>query len=161
MKILLLYFLLLLGGFKQQNIVHKNDLLSGKVIRIVDGDTFDILNDSGVTMRIRINGIDCPERKQDYYQVCKNALADLIFGKKVTLATHGTDRYKRTIGDVYCDGRNIGLLMIEKGLAWQYKKYSSDAAMAAAEKRARHAKIGLWKNKNPVAPWDFRKYRHK
>jgi micrococcal nuclease len=128
----------------------------GKVIKIVDGDTFDILTENQIIIRIRMNGIDCPERRQDYYQVCKDALGDYIFGKEVTLTTYGTDRYKRTIAEVYFGNEDINLKMITNGYAWHYKKYSSDAKMAEAEVVARNHKYGLWAMINPVAPWDFR-----
>jgi endonuclease YncB( thermonuclease family) len=104
-----------------------------------------------------MNGIDCPERKQDYYQVCKDALAQFIFGKNVQLTTHGKDRYQRTVADVFYKNENINIAMIENGFAWHYKKYSSDERMAQAEQNARIKKIGLWKMKDAMAPWTFRK----
>ncbi|MES1217719.1 MAG: thermonuclease family protein, partial [Bacteroidota bacterium] len=118
--------------------------------------TFDVLTKENGTIRIRMNGIDCPEKKQDYYQVAKDALGSFIFKKEVHLVTFGNDRYKRTIANVFINGENINLLMIKNGYAWHYKKYSSDLAFANAENEARDAKRGLWKMKDPVAPWDFR-----
>ncbi len=107
-----------------------------------------------------MNAIDCPERKQDYYQVCKDALGSYIFEKNVQLITHGKDWYKRTIADVFCDKKNINLAMIKNGFAWHHKKYSTDAAMAKAEQDARASKIGLWQM-NATPPWDFRSKKRK
>ena len=131
--------------------------LTGKVIHIVDGDTFDLLTEDTVKVRIRLNGIDCPERKQDYYQVCKDALNTFIFGKKVILITHGKDRWRRVIADVYMNNDYINLKMVENGFAWHFKKYSKDTHLATAEENARKKKSGIWKMKNPEAPWNFRK----
>jgi micrococcal nuclease len=161
MNIFLLYTFFFLN-FSANNFVPQKELsLNGKVIKIVDGDTFDVLTDAQTTIRIRMNGIDCPERKQDYYQVCKDALSEYIFGKKVQLITHGKDKYTRTIADVFYKKENINLTMIKNGFAWHYKKYSSDPAMTKAEIKARAAKIGLWQMNNAIAPWNFRKLKKK
>ena len=157
MKALLLYLFLLLSCSYRNIAIEKKYDLNGKVIKIVDGDTFDLLTESNTTIRIRLNAIDCPERKQDYYQVCKDALAGYISGKDVQLITHGKDRYTRTIADVFYNNENINLNMVRYGFAWHYKKYSSNPVMAKAEKDARKSKIGLWQMKDPVAPWEFRR----
>lgn len=130
--------------------------ITGNVVKIVDGDTFDLLTQDTVKIRIRLNGIDCPERKQDYYQVCKDALSQYIFGKKVTLVIHGKDRWKRTLADVYVNNESINHKMIKNGFAWHFKKYSKDKKLAQAEEYARKKKMGLWKMKDPVAPWNHR-----
>lgn len=156
MKLIFFYLFL----FPQTNhfITLKNaETFSAKVIKIVDGDTFDVLTKDSIIIRIRMNGIDCPEKKQDYYQVCKDGVSELIFTKDVQLITHGKDRYKRTIADVFYKKKNINLNMIQAGYAWHYKKYSSNLEMAKAETKARIQKIGLWKMKDPIAPWDFRR----
>jgi len=106
-----------------------------------------------------MNGIDCPERRQDYYQVCKDALREYIFDKNVSIIAKGKDRYKRTLATVYIGKENINLKMIFNGYAWHYKKYSSDTIMKQAESKARSRKAGLWAMQNPVAPWDFRRQK--
>ncbi|HEY9342884.1 MAG TPA: thermonuclease family protein [Hanamia sp.] len=156
MKLILLSAFLFFN-YSTKTFSKTNKTFTGKVIKIVDGDTFDVLTNNNLTIRIRMNGIDCPERRQDYYQVCKDALAQFIFGKNVQLTTHGKDRYHRTIADVFYKNENINVSMIENGFAWHYKKYSSDEKMAKAEQNARIKKIGLWKMKEAIAPWDFRK----
>jgi micrococcal nuclease len=158
MKLILFSFLLLLNSvdsFLQSPIDHSEP--TGKVIKIVDGDTFDMLTKEKNTLRIRMNGIDCPERKQDFYQSAKNALAGYIFNNEVKLAITGRDRNKRIIATVYCNGENINLSMIQNGYAWHYKKYSTDTVYAKAEQQARLARKGLWRMDHPIAPWDFRK----
>lgn len=141
--------------------VEINNCIYGRVIKIVDGDTFDILKDDQTTLRIRINGIDCPERKQDYYKVSKDALGSYIFGKMVRLTIHGTDRFRRILADVYVGDENINLKMISNGFAWHYKKYSQDPEMALAEIDAQNKKLGLWEIANPVAPWNYRRDHQK
>ena len=158
MKLMLFFFLLLfnkLDSFQPSPVYDKEQ--TGKVIKIVDGDTFDLLTVEKSTLRIRMNGIDCPERKQAFYQSAKNALAGYIFNKEVKLVTTGRDRNKRIIATVYYDGTNINLAMIQNGYAWHYKKYSTDSVYAKAEQQARIAKKGLWRMDHPIAPWDFRK----
>lgn len=157
MKFIILYGFLFFGRPVEHVVVKNDDFLTVKVIKIVDGDTFDVLDNNNIVVRIRMNGIDCPERRQDYYQVCKDALSRYIFGRDVQLIIHGTDRYRRTLADVFYQEKNINLLMIRNGFAWHYKKYSSDVEMAKAEEKARAEGLGLWKIKKPVAPWDFRK----
>lgn len=135
--------------------------ITGKVIKIVDGDTFDILTKSNITLRIRMNGIDAPERGQDYYKICKQGLASLIFKKNVTITTFGYDKYKRTIADVTCNNKLVNLQMVENGWAWHYVKYSANTDLATAAKNAKQKKLGLWNMENAVAPWEFRKKNKK
>lgn len=158
MKLILFTCLLLFKSpeLLKQSLVNETGQ-TGKVVKIVDGDTFDMLTQEKNTIRIRMNGIDCPERKQDFYQSAKNALAGYIFNKEVKLFITGRDRNKRIIATVYCSGKNINLAMIQNGHAWHYKKYSTDTTYAKAEQQARLARKGLWRMDHPVAPWDFRK----
>ncbi len=158
MKLMLFFFLLLSnkpGSFQTSPVYDKEQ--TGKVIKIVDGDTFDMLTEEKSTLRIRMNGIDCPERRQAFYQNAKNALAGYIFNKEVKLFITGRDRNKRIIATVYCNGTNINLAMIQNGYAWHYKKYSADSVYAGAEQQARRLRKGLWRVDHPIAPWDFRK----
>lgn len=135
---------------------HPLIVLSGKVTRIIDGDTFDLLTASKTTVRVRMRGIDCPERKQDFYQAAKNALALYIFQKEVKIVSSHRDRNRRLIATVFSGGRNINLAMVKEGYAWHYRKYSNDRDLAAAESQARAAAKGLWSGKNVIAPWRFR-----
>ena len=131
--------------------------ITGKVIKIIDGDTFDLLLQNNTTIRVRMNSIDCPEKKQPYYKNAKQALSQYIFGKNVNVISKSKDKYKRTLADVFLGNENINLKMIANGFAWHFKKYSSNIILAKAEINAMVKKLGLWSLPNPIAPWDFRK----
>ena len=129
----------------------------GNVVKILDGDTYDVMV-NGIQTRIRMYGIDAPEKGMDFYKVSKDYLASLCQGNEIRIEKTDTDRYGRTIARSYLpDGRELGAEMIKAGLAWHFKKYSSDQDLAQFEIQARENKIGLWINDNPIAPWDYRK----
>ena len=158
MRLIFFTCLLFINCAEGQNTFEINNATqTGTVVKIIDGDTFDLLTKEKNTIRVRMNGIDCPERKQDFYKVSKDALAVYISQKEVKLITTGRDRNKRTIAIVFCNEENINLAMIRNGYAWHYKKYSADTNFAKAEEQARIDKKGLWKMNKPVAPWEFRK----
>ena len=131
--------------------------LEGKVVGVIDGDTIDVLDSSKTQHRIRFDGIDAPERGQPFSNRAKSTLSDLVFGKTVKVDTEGSDKYDRTIGRVYVDGRDVGLAMLEAGVAWHYIKYDQSKKYADGEKVARAARRGLWTDKNPIPPWEWRK----
>jgi micrococcal nuclease len=126
-----------------------------RVVRIIDGDTIDCLIDYK-TIRVRLHAIDAPEKKQDFYTRSKEALSQLCQGKNAVLVQHGYDRYHRLIADLYVNNQHINYKMVELGMAWHFKKYSSDINLAELEKTARNHKKGLWSLKLPIAPWDYR-----
>ena len=128
-----------------------------KVVGIKDGDTFKVLyNNSEIT--IRLNHIDCPEKNQPYGKNAKWKASDLCFGKMVKIVSNGKkDRYKRLIAEVYCNKINVNKELVKNGLAWHFKKYSSDNDYAKLEIQARKLKVGLWQQSNPIAPWNWRK----
>ena len=131
------------------------DTLTGKVVRIADGDTVTILvGDHQV--RIRLFGIDAPERGQDYSRKSKEALADLVFGKEVRVIVRDKDRYGRTVGDIYVGDTFVNEKMVKDGWAWNYARYSKSKHYAELEREAREAKKGLWAGMNPVPPWEYR-----
>lgn len=127
-----------------------------KVIGVIDGDTADILVNNQPT-RLRFNGIDTPEKGQPFGDTAKNALSRLIGGKMIRYIVRDTDRYGRSIADLYIDNVHVNKWMVEQGLAWHYTAYSDDAELAAAEKKARSLGIGLWADPRHVAPWNWRK----
>lgn len=131
--------------------------LKGKAVRIVDGDTFDLLVDK-TTHRIRLAGIDAPEKSQDFGTASKQLLGTLCVGEVLTVVVTDTDRNKRKIAEVYTTNKRwVNKEMIAKGMAWHFVKYSKNKELAAAEQLARKQKIGLWRLNNPVAPWEWRK----
>ncbi|RDJ35739.1 MAG: hypothetical protein DWQ19_09610 [Crenarchaeota archaeon] len=138
-------------------------LLSGcgsndpKVIGIIDGDTIKILQD-GEEVKVRLAEIDCPERKQPFHTQAKKYTSELVFGKKVEIKNGGWDRYHRLIAIVILpDGRVLNKELVRAGYAWQYDDYSKDKSYGDLEEEARKAKKGLWLDKNPIPPWEFRK----
>jgi micrococcal nuclease len=128
---------------------------SGKCVGITDGDTIRVLKD-GKEVKIRLDGIDCPEMGQDFGNKAKRFTSDLGFGKIVEVHQKDIDKYGRTVARVIVDGKDISLELVKAGLAWHYKEYSSDSELASAENLARGNEDGLWAMKNPIAPWDFR-----
>lgn len=134
--------------------------LNGKAIRIMDGDTFELLLENR-SEKVRINWIDAPEKNQAFGKVSRQVLAGMIFGKEVQVRYRQRDRYGRILGFVTVNGADVNLRMVETGMAWHFTRYSSDSVLAAAERKARRQQVGLWGDPNPIAPWDFRASRHK
>jgi endonuclease YncB( thermonuclease family) len=131
---------------------------SGLVVSVLDGDTLEVFHNRHPE-RIRLSGIDCPEKGQAFGKQAKHAVADLAFGKEVTLQTHGKDKYGRTIGDVILeDGTNVNHTLVKDGWYWWYRKYApGDTVLEELEKEAREAKKGLWVDPAHVPPWEWRK----
>ena len=97
---------------------------TGPVVSVLDGDTIEVLHDH-YPERLRLNGIDCPEKGQAYGKRTKQAASELVFGKEVTLQTHGHDKYKRMIADVLLpDGTNVNQELVKQGWCWWYRKYA-------------------------------------
>jgi endonuclease YncB( thermonuclease family) len=139
--------------------------VSGTVVKIVDGDTINILDAQNVQHKIRLQGIDAPERKQAFNQVSGEHLAGLVFGKNVTVIFNPDnkyDRWGRIIGKVWVDGNDECLEQLRAGLAWHYKEYEKEQSptdrqlYAKAEQEARTQKRGLWKDPAPTPPWEYR-----
>ena len=131
--------------------------LKGKVIAIADGDTFTLLTTQNQQVKIRLHGIDCPEKKQPYFNNAKAFTSSLVFGKQVSVQVKNKDRYGRTIGVVFLkDKRNVNELLLQAGWAWHFKKYDQDARWAAMEQLACRQRKGLWADPNPITPWDWR-----
>ena len=138
------------------------EILTGKIVGISDGDTVTLLDASQRQYKIRLTGIDAPEKKMPFGQRSKEHLSDLIFSKDVQVETEKLDRYGRTLGKIVFDRKDINLAMINAGLAWHYKKYQNDQSRsdrllyAHAEDQARQQHIGLWRDPTPTPPWKWR-----
>ena len=134
----------------------------GQVVSVLDGDTIEVLNGHH-TERIRLSGIDCPEKGQAYGKRAKQAASALTFGKDVTVQTHGRDKYKRILGDVILpDGTNVNQELVKQGWCWWYRRYApGDTVLEGLETEAREARKGLWADPQPVPPWEWRKLRDK
>ena len=132
--------------------------MQGHCVGVTDGDTATVKVSEDLQIKVRLECIDAPERNQDYGQVAKQKLSDLILDKDIDLDISTTDKYGRRIAKVYVEGTNANLEMVRSGLAWHYAKFSPDAIdFSRAEKEAREQKIGLWSQPNPTPPWDWRK----
>ena len=149
MKIVLVSaFLLMLFHF---------DTFYAKVVGVHDGDSITVLSSSNQQIKVRLEGIDCPELKQDYGQKAKQYTSSLCFQKQVRIETTGKDRYGRTLAFVYVGNTCINRELLKAGMAWHFKKYNSSSELGKLESTARSKKTGLWSQPSPIPPWDFRK----
>jgi endonuclease YncB( thermonuclease family) len=148
--------------------------LWGTVVRVSDGDTVIVLDQQRVQHRIRLAGIDAPEKRQPYGAKAREHLAMLLQGKAVVVLWQKRDRYRRLIGRVLpaeCPhpgcrrGTDAGLAQISSGLAWHYKIYAREQEpqlrrlYSLAEREAREARLGMWQQPEPTPPWQFRRAR--
>jgi len=135
------------------------DTFTGQVVGIADGDTITVMH-QGRGERIRLWGIDCPEKAQAFGEKAKQVTAAHVFGKIVSVDVRDTDRYGRTVALVMLEnGKSLNRELVEAGMCWWDKLHApNDPQLAAAESNARARKLGLWAAPNPVPPW---KWRHK
>lgn len=129
--------------------------LSCHVVGISDGDTLICLTEQKRQIKVRLRGIDAPEKAQAYGQKAKQHLSDLVYGKTVMLDVADTDRYGRTVAVAVSGNLNVNRKMVEDGYAWAYRQYGG-GEYVGAELAARSARKGLWQDANPVNPADFR-----
>lgn len=109
--------------------------------------------------RIRLRGIDAPESAMPFGKEAKDELVRLVQGKRLKVYVYGEDRYGRCVGDLHCNGTFIQEKMLKRGFAWHYSAYDRRPELAAWEKEARAARVGLWAASNPEKPWEWRKDR--
>jgi micrococcal nuclease len=132
----------------------------GPVVAVLDGDTIEVLYNT-TPERVRLSGIDCPEKGQAFGNRAKQATSALVFGRDVILRTHGQDKHRRTLADVFLpDGTHVNHELVKEGWCWWYQKYApKDQVLKAFEQEARDAKRGLWADAHPVPPWLYRRLR--
>lgn len=135
----------------------KINLLSGKVIKVYDGDTITIVTPEKRQIKVRLKNIDSPEKKQDYGTQAKNFTSSLIFGKQVKLSSSGKDKYGREIAEIFIDDTNINKEIVKNGYAWAYRDFLDDKNYIQLEQQAKNAKLGLWAGNNPIEPSKWRK----
>lgn len=140
------------------------ETLTGRTVGVSDGDTITVLDINNTQHKIRLAGIDAPEKSQPFGQRSKESLSELVFNRTVTVETDKVDRYRRKVGKVRTpEGMDANLEQVRRGLAWHYKEYEQEqteadrATYAAAEDVARGQRRGLWGDAQQVAPWEFRK----
>ena len=143
------------------------ETITGRVVGVADGDTITVLDADKVQHKIRLAGIDAPEKKQAFGQRSKQSLSDLAFGKDVAVETTKRDKYRREIGKVLVNGQDVNLVQVERGMAWFYRQYQREQSpndrrlYEAAEDAAKANKRGLWRDADPVPPWEFRRNKTK
>jgi endonuclease YncB( thermonuclease family) len=137
------------------------DRLTGKVVSVTDGDTIKILTKNKTLYKIRLNGIDAPEKSQAFGKKSKANLSQLVAGRIVDIHYKKKDRYGRILGTIFVGNLDMNLRQIEDGYAWVYRRYCKRADYYKAEEYARNRKLGLWYDKYPVPPWEYRKRKKK
>jgi endonuclease YncB( thermonuclease family) len=143
------------------------ETVTGRVVGVADGDTITVLDADKVQHKIRLAGIDAPEKKQAFGNRSKESLSDMVFDKTVNVETEKRDRYGRQIGKVLVNGQDVNLVQVERGMAWFYRQYQREQSpndrklYEAAEDAARAGKRGLWRDADPMPPWDFRHNKSK
>jgi len=138
------------------------EIVAGRVVAIADGDTLTLLDGKNQQHKIRLAGIDAPEKSQDFGQKAKTGLSALAFDRSATADCRKRDRYQREICVVVVGGKDVGLEQIRGGMAWWYKQYAREQTAIErtdyeqAEFIAKLHRVGLWNSKNPTPPWDWR-----
>jgi endonuclease YncB( thermonuclease family) len=142
------------------------ETLTGRVVGVTDGDTLTLLDGSRTQYKIRIAGIDAPERKQPYGERSRQHLATLAFGKEATADCYKRS-YEREVCTVYVGDEDVGMAQIDAGMAWWFRRYANEQPpqqridYESAEDRAAADRAGLWQDPNPVPPWEWRKARRR
>ena len=137
-----------------------SEAIKGEVTRVIDGDTI-VIEHRHHPLRIRLCGIDAPEKKQAYGDRAKEELSELCASKHVTVIISQKDRYGRSVGEVFVGDQNINEELLRRGAAWWYWRYSKNPNYQALEEEARNSHRGLWQALNPTPPWVFRREKHK
>ena len=135
-------------------------VITGKVIRVADGDTITILDARNTQNKIRLYGIDAPEKAQDFGNKSREKLASLVAGKDIAVSVMDIDRYGRNVGRINIDGKEVAEEMLKAGMVWLYTAYCKIPECnhwKELETQARTAKIGLWSNPTAQEPWLWRK----
>ena len=141
--------------------------LTGRTVRVTDGDTIVILSEGNAQRKIRLQGIDAPERGQAYGTKSKEHLSESVAGRFVVVEYDKKDRYGRIVGKVMVGKEDVGLKQVSDGFAWHYKKYQKEQTVTdqilytEAELKAKDAKRGLWQDPHAIAPWEYRAAKRK
>ena len=153
--------IILLGAAILLSVIASADgSIAGHVVGVADGDTLTVLDDTNQQHKIRLAGIDAPEKAQPFGQAGKQRLSELCYNKQATVEVVNTDRYGRTVGDVTCDNVHANAEMVGGGYAWVYRHYDKGfESFYALEEAAKKARLGLWADENPTPPWEWRRSR--
>jgi endonuclease YncB( thermonuclease family) len=139
--------------------------LDGRIVGISDGDTVTLLTDEHRQYKVRLSGIDAPEKGQAFGARAKETLSRLVYDREVSVEWTKTDRYGRIVGKIERDGVDMNLEQLRKGSAWVYTQYLRELSPAdrplylEAEQEARVRHAGLWHDAHPEPPWQWRRER--
>lgn len=139
------------------------ETITGRVVGVSDGDTLTLLSSGGQQVKVRLSGIDAPERKQAFGERAKRGLSDLAFGQSVVAECPKIDRYARSVCLVTVNGTDVGLEQIKSGMAWWYRQYGREQTTEDrrqyedAELNSRALHVGLWSQPYPISPWEWRR----
>lgn len=133
--------------------------IHGTLLKTLDGDTFTMMDTAGTLYKIRLTGVDAPERGQVCDTAATQQLQSLLEGQQLCIEYSKTDRYRRIVALVYTDSCNVNESMLTTGYAWAYTEYLEKSILhyTALEERARVSKLGLWVDPKAIAPWVYRK----
>lgn len=138
-------------------VLAQTNQISGRVVWVGDGDTLEVLH-AGKPQRIRLFGVDCPELGQAYGRRAREFTSRHAADKTVTVNVVDRDRYDRLVGEVILpNGQSLNRILVENGLAWWYRQFSKDKTLGELEATARRERRGLWADKSPVPPWEWRR----
>lgn len=151
----------LIAIFIQVLFLHSNAFaadLTGRVIKVYDGDTITIIDSAKNQHRIRLAQIDAPERNQPWGTKSRNNLNGILSGNNVTVKVHGKDNYGRVIGTVFLNGIDLCKEQVKSGNAWVFTRYAFDNDLVAIQRSAEENKIGLWglTSNERIQPWVWR-----
>jgi endonuclease YncB( thermonuclease family) len=132
--------------------------ITGRVVAVHDGDTISVLV-AGRPVRVRLAGIDAPERGQPFSNASRHALESRVAGRDVRVVERGRDGYGRVLGRVYVDGVDVNAEQVRSGYAWVFRRYAQDAELIALQAEAKAARRGLWRDPRAMAPWEWRDRR--
>lgn len=141
------------------NTIFSQSTLTGIVVGIKDGDTVVVLDSLKHQTTLRLAEIDCPEKDQPFGTKAKQFTSVQIYRKQIKYIVTDVDRYSRSIAKIYYDdNKYLSAELIKNGLAWHYKRYSTSKELANFENSARFQKVGLWYDKSPIEPWEWRRH---
>lgn len=147
------------------SLVASAETITGRVVGVSDGDTLTVLDANDQQFKIRLSGIDAPEKGQPFGNRAKESLSELVFSKQVAVQSSKEDRYRRKVGKVLHEGTDVNLEQVKRGMAWHYTAYAKEQApadreaYANAEAEAKAQRRGLWRENTPSAPWEFRRIK--
>lgn len=129
------------------------------LLGISDGDTVRVRVADYDETRLRLQGVDAPERDQPFGRAATRCLDDILRGGALTVDVYELDKYDRLVGSLYVDGERVDVQLVERGCAWWYRRYAPfDMELLSAQRRAKEARVGLWADPNPIEP---ERWRHR